>query len=45
MENIKFETIKKIAEVKFKYRDMKKISKVDSNSPPSIFIGSNSEPA
>ena len=40
ISNIKFEVIKKIAEVNFKYRDLGNISKLDSNSPPSIFIGS-----
>ena len=40
MENIKFEIIKKIADVNFKYRELKKISNVDSVSPPSVFIGS-----
>jgi len=40
MESIKFEVIKKIAETNFKYKDFKQISKLDSNSPPSVFIGS-----
>ncbi len=40
MESIKFETIKKIAEVRFKYKDFGDISKIESNSPPSVFIGS-----
>ncbi len=40
MENIKFEVIKKIAETNFKFRELKNISKLDSNSPPSVFIGS-----
>lgn len=40
MNNIKFELIKKISEVGFRYREIKNISKLDSNSPPSIFIGS-----
>lgn len=39
-ENIKFETVKKIAETGFKIRDLNQISKVDSISPPSVFIGS-----
>lgn len=39
-DDIKFEVIKKIAEVRFKYKDIGKISKLDSNSPPSVFIGS-----
>ncbi|MEK6926659.1 MAG: hypothetical protein AABW50_05265 [Nanoarchaeota archaeon] len=40
MEDIKFEAIKKVSDVKFKYKDLKGISKLDSNSPPSIFVGS-----
>jgi hypothetical protein len=40
MENIRFETIKKITETNFKYKDIRKISQLDSTSPPSIFIGS-----
>ncbi len=39
MQDIKFEVIKKIAETKFRYRDLK-ISKLDSNSPPTVFVGS-----
>ncbi|MDO8528577.1 MAG: hypothetical protein Q7S06_01640 [Nanoarchaeota archaeon] len=39
-DSIKFETIKKISEVRFKYRDFGKISHLDSSSPPSVFIGS-----
>ncbi|MDO8467611.1 MAG: hypothetical protein Q7S56_01530, partial [Nanoarchaeota archaeon] len=38
--NLKFEAIKKIAEVSFKVRDLGNVSKIDSNSPPSIFVGS-----
>ena len=38
--SIKFETIKKIAEVNFKYRSLGKVSRIDSISPPSVFIGS-----
>ena len=38
--NIKFELIKKISNFKFKYRNLEKISRIDSNSPPSVFIGS-----
>jgi hypothetical protein len=37
--DIKFEVIKKIAETKFRYRDLN-ISKLDSNSPPTVFVGS-----
>jgi len=40
MENIKFEVIKKIAETTFRTRNLSGISKLDSNSPPSVFIGS-----
>lgn len=40
MDNIKFEVIKKLAEVNFKYKNLGKISRLDSNSPPSVFIGS-----
>ncbi len=38
--DICFEVIKKISELRFKYKDLKNISKLDSNSPPSVFIGS-----
>jgi hypothetical protein len=38
--DIKFEIIKKIIEINFKYRDLESISKLDSNSPPSVFVGS-----
>lgn len=40
VENIKFEAIKKVSDVGFKIKDFSKISKVDSISPPSVFIGS-----
>jgi len=40
MKNIKFEIIKKISEIRFKNKDFKNISKLDSNSPPTVFIGS-----
>lgn len=40
MENIKFEVIKKISETKFNFKNLKNIEKLESNSPPSIFIGS-----
>jgi hypothetical protein len=40
MQDIRFEVIKKISDLKFKYRDLGRISKLDSNSPPSIFVGS-----
>lgn len=40
MKDVKFEVVKKISQVKFRYQDLKKISKVDTISPPSVFIGS-----
>ena len=40
MKDIKFEVIKKISDTNFKSRNMKNISRLDSNSPPSVFIGS-----
>ncbi|MGA2130545.1 MAG: hypothetical protein ABSG05_02965 [Candidatus Pacearchaeota archaeon] len=39
-KDIKFEVIKKIADTKFKYRDIGKVSQISSSSPPSVFIGS-----
>lgn len=38
--DIKFEIVKKIADTKFKYKDLGKVSQISSNSPPSVFIGS-----
>ncbi|HJZ18984.1 MAG TPA: hypothetical protein VJ208_02665 [Candidatus Nanoarchaeia archaeon] len=38
--DIKFEVIKKITETNFKIRNIGNISKLDSNSPPSVFVGS-----
>jgi len=38
--NIKFEVIKKLSDVRFRYKDVKRISRLDSNSPPSVFVGS-----
>lgn len=40
MENIKFEVIKKIAETNFKIKNLGDISQLNSNSPPSVFVGS-----
>ena len=40
MTDIRFETVKKVADVTFKYKDLGNISKLHSNSPPSVFIGS-----
>jgi hypothetical protein len=39
-ETIKFEAIKKTADTGFKIKDFSSISRVDSISPPSVFIGS-----
>jgi DNA repair protein NreA len=39
-KNIKFEIIKKISTLKTKFKDIRKISQLDTISPPSIFIGS-----
>lgn len=40
MGDIRFEVVKKIAETNFKLKELDKISKLDSVSPPSVFIGS-----
>jgi hypothetical protein len=40
MKDIKFELIKKITDTNFKVKNISNISKLDSNSPPSVFIGS-----
>ena len=40
MADIKFQVIKKIVETQFKYKDIGKISEIDTISPPSVFIGS-----
>ncbi|MEK6840469.1 MAG: hypothetical protein AABX79_00770 [Nanoarchaeota archaeon] len=39
-EDIRFEVIKKIADTRFRYRDIGKISQIEASSPPSVFIGS-----
>jgi hypothetical protein len=39
-KDIRFEVIKKIADTRFKYRDIGKISELEATSPPSVFIGS-----
>ncbi len=39
-DEVKFETIKKISETRFKFKDLKNITNLDSNSPPSVFVGS-----
>jgi len=40
MENIRFEIVDKITKNLFKTENLKKISKFESISPPSVFIGS-----
>ncbi len=40
MENIKFEVVSKITKNMFKSQNLNKISKFESISPPSVFIGS-----
>ncbi len=38
--SIKFEVIKKASEIRFRYRNLREISQINSASPPSVFIGS-----
>ncbi len=38
--SFKFEAVKKVADTNFKVKDLSKISKVDTISPPSVFVGS-----
>jgi DNA repair protein NreA len=38
--NFKFEAVKKVADVNFKVKDLSKISRIDTISPPSVFVGS-----
>ena len=40
MSDIRFEAIKKIADVNFRYKDLDRISELNTNSPPSVFVGS-----
>lgn len=40
MKDIRFEVVKKLAEVNFKNKNLSKISELDTNSPPSVFVGS-----
>ena len=40
MSDIKFEVLKKVADTNFKSRNLGSISKLDSSSPPSVFVGS-----
>ncbi len=39
-DNLRFETIKKISRSRFKFNSLKRVSKLDSTSPPSVFVGS-----
>src|SRR3972149_8311374 len=39
-KDIRFEVIKRIADTRFKYKDLGKISERATSSPPSVFIGS-----
>jgi len=39
-EDIKFEVIKKISELGFKYKNFDSITQLDGSSPPSVFVGS-----
>ncbi len=39
-KDIRFEVIKKIADTRFKYKDIGKISELATSSPPSVFVGS-----
>ena len=40
MEDIKFEFLKKVAKTDFKSKNLSSLSKIDSISPPSVFVGS-----
>ncbi len=40
MEDVRFSVIKKIADTNFKYKNIQHISRIDTTSPPSVFIGS-----
>jgi hypothetical protein len=40
MDDLKFEAVKKIAETKFRYKDLRNVSNLNTTSPPSVFIGS-----
>lgn len=39
-DNIRFQVVKKLAETNFRTRNLKDVSKLDTASPPSVFIGS-----
>ena len=40
MADIRFEIIKKISDINFKYKDFESMSQFDGSSPPSVFVGS-----
>jgi hypothetical protein len=40
MSDIRFEIIKKIANIQFKYKSLDNLSELESTSPPSVFVGS-----
>ena len=40
MSDIRFEVIKKIADINFRYKNLDKISELNTSSPPSVFVGS-----
>jgi hypothetical protein len=40
MEDLKFSRVEKRGKTDFKFRDLLKVSKIDTISPPSVFIGS-----
>ena len=40
ISNIKFEVIKKLVDTNFRIKNLANVSKFESNSPPSVFIGS-----
>lgn len=39
-EDIKFEVIKKISDLSFRYKNFENITQLDGSSPPSVFVGS-----
>jgi len=40
MKDLKFEAVEKVSRIKFNYNQIKRLSKINTISPPSIFIGS-----
>ena len=39
-ENIKFEVIKKLSQFRSRFKELGKVSRIDTISPPSVFVGS-----